>query len=82
MTAAAAAAATAAAVAGQDAAWAVWTAWSILALLFALLETAARRPQSALVPLTQLTARVRDTAAGRGALVVGWAWLGWHVFAR
>ena len=45
--------------------------WSIVA---------ARSPT--LITLPRLLARVTRSRVVRFLLVVGWAWLGWHLFAR
>ena len=35
-----------------------------------------------LAPLGDLTDRVRTSTAGRFALALSWAWVGWHLLAR
>jgi hypothetical protein len=42
----------------------------------------AGRMKSRLAPLEHVLTAVRSKGPGRAVLVVSWAWLGWHLFAR
>jgi hypothetical protein len=57
-------------------------AYAVLALSAVILELAGRAGRLGLVPLTAVVDAVRAYQAGRLVLVVGWAWLGWHLLAR
>lgn len=59
-----------------------WIAWGLLAVLLVVTEVAAHRPHTRLVPLVGLLAAIRNRTAGRFALLLVWAWFGWHAFAR
>lgn len=56
--------------------------WLAVPVLFLVCEVLARTLGRGWPTAAQLVARVRDVPAGRVALVLVWAWLGWHVFAR
>jgi Family of unknown function (DUF6186) len=45
-------------------------------------EVAARRPGSRIPTLGQVFTRVMRTRTGRVGILVAWAWLGLHFFAR
>jgi hypothetical protein len=50
------------------AAFAAWSAYTVV------------RPEQR--SIVQLIDRVGRSRLGRWALLLGWAWLGWHLFAR
>jgi hypothetical protein len=56
--------------------------YAVLALSAVLLAMAGRARRFGLVPLAAVIDAVRSSRAGRLVLVVGWAWLGWHLLAR
>jgi hypothetical protein len=56
--------------------------WSALLVVAVVLETAGRGGVSPIPPLERVLRGVRSAALGRGVLVLGWMWLGWHLFAR
>ena len=56
--------------------------WSVLAVAAVVLEVLAHRSGSRLVGAGRLLAQVADHPAGKAALLLGWAWLGWHLFVR
>ena len=58
---------------------AVWSALLIAALV---LETLGRRDTTTFAPLKGVLRALRSASLGRGALVLAWIWLGWHLFAR
>ncbi len=66
----------------------VWAIWATLAALVLACEIAGRvmatRPASQIrvLPLATVLVRVRSNPIGRAVLVLAWAWLGWHAFAR
>ena len=57
-------------------------AYAALALAAVALQVAARAGRFGLVPLGRVMGGVRASALGRLVVVVGWAWLGWHLLAR
>jgi hypothetical protein len=61
----------------------VIAAWAVLAGLLLALELAARTGLGRSLPtLDELAAAVAGAPGGRVALVLGWMWLGWHLFVR
>jgi hypothetical protein len=60
----------------------VIAAYAVLAISAAGLELAGRAGRLGLVPVTAVVDAVRASPAGRLLVVVGWAWLGWHLLAR
>jgi Family of unknown function (DUF6186) len=52
---------------------------TVVALLLYLLGHARRR---GLAPLGDVTDAIRTSRAGRVALALFWAWVGWHLLAR
>lgn len=56
--------------------------WAVLAVGALVLEVLAHRSDDRLVGAGRLLAQVADHPAGKAALLVGWAWLGWHLFVR
>jgi hypothetical protein len=57
-------------------------AWALLALAALALELWARLGRARLASLAQALRLARSRRPGQLALLVGWAWLGWHLFAR
>jgi hypothetical protein len=57
----------------------VIAAYAALAVAAVALQLAGRAGRFGLVPVTVL---VRASRVGRFVVVVGWAWLGWHLLAR
>lgn len=53
-----------------------------LALLAVALYLAGRQHRLGLVPLGDVVDAVRSCTPARMALVLGWAWVGWHFLAR
>jgi hypothetical protein len=53
-----------------------------LALLAVALHLAGRRHRLGLVPLGDVVDVARSCTPARIALVLGWAWVGWHFLAR
>jgi hypothetical protein len=51
--------------------------WVLIAALAVALSASRRVPS-----LNALTSLATRHPAGRVALFAGWAWLGWHLFAR
>jgi hypothetical protein len=58
------------------------TGYSVLLALLIGLALAARRPGVPIASGSRLIASVRRTRTGRILLVLGWAWVGWHLFVR
>ncbi len=56
--------------------------WAVLAVVAIALEVLAHRSTSRLVGAGRLLSQVADRPAGKVALLLGWAWLGWHLFVR
>jgi hypothetical protein len=61
---------------------AVWALWVVLGCVVGALEIAARLGVDGLATIGAVVGRLRARGVGRGALVVFWCWLGWHLFAR
>jgi hypothetical protein len=57
-------------------------AYVAVAAVAVVLEVVARMGWLHVDPLTSLVARLRAARSGRLALLVGWAWLTWHLLAR
>jgi hypothetical protein len=55
--------------------------WVALAIVTCALEAAARS-SSQVMTFGQLTCRLLARPVMRAALLLGWAWLGWHTFVR
>ena len=56
--------------------------WSLIGLAVVVCAgISAARPASLPTPLTAFDALVASVA-GRVLVLVGWMWLGWHLFAR
>jgi Family of unknown function (DUF6186) len=62
--------------------WLIAAAYAALAVSAVALQLAGRARRLGLVPLGEVVAAVRGSLAGRLALGLGWAWLGWHLLAR
>jgi hypothetical protein len=56
----------------------VWVALAIITCALA----AAARSSSQVMTFGRLTSRLVARPVTRGALLLGWAWLGWHTFVR
>jgi hypothetical protein len=57
--------------------------WAVLAALLLALELAARTGFRLTLPtFDEVVATVGGAPAGRVALMLGWMWLGWHLFVR
>ena len=56
--------------------------WALLALLLAACQIAALLDRPRFAGLLELTSRLSATRAARAGLLLGWMWLGWHLFAR
>jgi hypothetical protein len=56
----------------------IWVALAILACGLAVVARCSPRVMS----FGQLMPRVLARPVARGAVLVGWMWLGWHTFAR
>ncbi|MHB1509466.1 MAG: DUF6186 family protein [Acidimicrobiales bacterium] len=56
--------------------------WGILLAAALLLEALGRGRTAGLVSAGELIRFVMKARAGRVILVLGWMWLGWHLFAR
>lgn len=54
----------------------------VFALLAVALYLAGRRHRLGLVPLGDVVDAARSRTPARMALVLGWAWVGWHFLAR
>jgi hypothetical protein len=63
--------------------WAVGiTGYCVLLALVIALTLAARRPGVPIASGSRLFGSLRRTRTGRILLVLGWAWVGWHLFVR
>lgn len=63
--------------------WAVGiTGYCVLLALVIVLTLAARRPGVPIASGSRLIGSIRRTRTGRILLVLGWAWVGWHLFVR
>lgn len=56
--------------------------WIGLAALLVVCEVVVLRSRGRLPRIGELFSRITRTWAGRGILLLGWMWLGWHAFAR
>jgi Family of unknown function (DUF6186) len=62
---------------------AVIAAWAVLAGCLLALEVGARTGLHRSLPtLDEVVAAAVGAPAARVALVLGWMWLGWHLFVR
>jgi hypothetical protein len=57
-------------------------AWGLLVAVAIGLEVAGRLRALGLAPVAELLRALRARPVVRGAVVIGWMWLGWHLFAR
>ncbi|HLQ56083.1 MAG TPA: DUF6186 family protein [Streptosporangiaceae bacterium] len=53
----------------------------VIITLFAL-ELIGRRPATRVPTLGEWLGYLMRARAGRGLILLGWLWLGWHYFAR
>ncbi|HEX4015211.1 MAG TPA: DUF6186 family protein [Frankiaceae bacterium] len=58
------------------------TGYAVLLALVIALAIVARRPGVPVATGSRLIASIRRTRTGRILLVLGWAWVGWHLFVR
>jgi hypothetical protein len=58
------------------------TGYCVLLAALIGLTLAARRPGVPIASGSRLIASIRRTRTGRILLVLGWAWVGWHLFVR
>lgn len=58
------------------------SAFLVLAVVALGLYLLGRVRRLGLVPLGDVTDAIRTSTAGRFALVLSWAWVGWHLLAR
>lgn len=58
------------------------TGYCVLFAVMIGLAVAARRPGVPVASGDKLIAGIRRTRTGRILLVLGWAWVGWHLFVR
>jgi hypothetical protein len=56
--------------------------WVAAAVAVCICELAGRTLRRGWPTAAQLLRAARGHALSRLALVIGWVWLGWHVFAR
>lgn len=57
--------------------------WALLAAAFVVLEARALVRRSRFASLGDAVEVVlRSSRIGRGIVLLGWLWLGWHVFVR
>ncbi len=56
--------------------------WVVAAVALCTCEVASRMRERGWPSAADLLGTVRGSLFGRLALVLGWIWLGWHVFAR
>jgi hypothetical protein len=56
--------------------------FALLATTAVVLYLAGRAHRFGVAPLGDLTDALRSRTAVRFALVLAWAWLGWHLLAR
>jgi Family of unknown function (DUF6186) len=62
--------------------WMIAAAYAALAGSAVALQLGGRAGRLRLVPFAEVIAAVRVSLAGRLVLLLGWAWLGWHLLAR
>ena len=55
---------------------------AVLAVVALGLYLLGRARRSGLAPLGDVTDAIRTSKAGRIALALSWAWVGWHLLAR
>jgi hypothetical protein len=58
------------------------TGYCVLLALLIGMTIAARRPGVPIASGSRVVASIRRTRTGRILLVLGWAWVGWHLFVR
>jgi hypothetical protein len=58
------------------------SAFLVLAVVALGLYLLGRVFRLGLVPLGDVTEAIRTSTAGRFALALSWAWVGWHLLAR
>ncbi len=56
--------------------------WAVLVAAFVVLEGRALARRGRFATIGDALDRVLATRAGRGFLVLGWLWAGWHLFVR
>lgn len=56
--------------------------WLFLVVAGLALWARSRRMPSSVAPPAAVVARLATGPVARVALVLGWMWLGWHLFAR
>jgi len=56
--------------------------WVVAAIALCASELASRMLKRGWPTAADLARGARGHVAGRVVLVIGWVWLGWHVFAR
>jgi hypothetical protein len=56
--------------------------WGVAAVALVMCEVASRTFKRGWPTAAGLLGGARGHVAGRLVLVIGWVWLGWHVFAR
>jgi hypothetical protein len=56
--------------------------WALLAAAFVVLEARARVRHARFASLGDAVDVVLRSRIGRGIVLLGWLWLGWHVFVR
>jgi hypothetical protein len=60
----------------------LFSTFGLLATAIVLLETRARLASSPLPTLSEVASAVMRRRSARLAVLAGWLWLGWHLFAR
>jgi hypothetical protein len=65
-----------------SAAWVEDATWALLAAILLVMLTLSHRPRPPVARLTAVVRRITAHPAAFVALMLGWAWLGWHSFAR
>jgi hypothetical protein len=58
------------------------TGYVVIVVAAARLQLAATRSKAPVPPLGAVLSRVMRTRTGRVGVLVGWAWLGLHFFAK
>ena len=58
------------------------TGYVLILLAAAGLQLAATRPRAPVPPLGAVLSRIMRTRTGRVGVLVAWAWLGLHFFAK
>lgn len=56
--------------------------WAGIVVVSLVLEGLGRRRAIGLDPAEQALRAMRAAPLGQAALILGWMWLGWHLFAR